>query len=294
MTAGTQGGVRPPVLAGTWYPGRREKLAADVDRYLAQVPRTTLPSDIVALVAPHAGYIYSAQVAAHAYAQLSGTSIHTVVLIGPAHHASIGKFATPAYDFMQTPLGDIEIDAALVAELGKRVPLERISVEQDGGENSLEIQLPFLQRTLGDFSVVPVMMGYPLAERYGAEGWQACRELSAALVDILVDRDDVLLVASSDLSHLPRYDVVVRYDEVFTTLAGAFNAQRLAQALAAGECHACGGAAVVTVMLAAKERGAEAATVLAYANSGDVTGERVGRPYIVGYTAVAITQRARS
>ncbi len=291
MTAGTSAEARPPVLAGAWYPGRREELAAAVDRYIAQVPRSTLPGDVVALIAPHAGYVYSAQVAANAYAQIKGGSYRTVVLIGPAHRAT-GKFATPAYSFMQTPLGDIEVDAALVSELGKRVPLDRITVEQEEGENSLEIQLPFLQRTLGAFSVLPIMMGYPLAERFARQGWQACQELSTALVDILAGRNDVLLVASTDLSHLPRYDVVVRYDEVFRKLAGEFDGQRLSEALLAGECHACGGAAVVTVMLAAKERGADAATVLAYANSGDITGERIGRPYIVGYTAVAITQRA--
>jgi len=291
---GTMSGraVRPAYLADTWYPGGRQELSDAVDGYISEAPRHALPGSVVALVAPHAGYYYSGRTAGHAYAQVRGAAYGTVVLIGPAHRVTVGAYGIPAYDRLSTPLGQIQVDQELVEKLRQMLDVSMVSNDEE--ENSLEVQLPFLQRSLGAFTLLPIMMGFSLSPYSAAQGWPLCQRLGETLAEILARREDVLLVASTDLSHLPRYDDVVRYDKVFATLLAAFDARRLAAALAAEECHACGGAAVVAALAAAQARGADAATVVHYATSADVTGERVGRPYIVGYAGAVMTRSAQS
>lgn len=281
--------VRPSPIAGSWYPGGQKQLAATVDELMSRAPRPALPGRVVGLVAPHAGYPYSGAIAAHAYAQVQGATFDTVVLIGPDHRGASGAYGVADYRYFQTPLGLVEVDLALVERLGSMIALDRI---EDDEEHSLEIQLPFLQRALGPFTLVPIMMGYPLMPRFGEAGWKACQLLSDALIKALQGRDAVLLVASTDLAHLYDYNETVRYDRVFMDLVAGFDAERLARALLEGRCHACGGAAVVTAMTVAQARGATGATVLAYTNSGDVTGRKTMGDYTVGYTAVAMTQAA--
>jgi MEMO1 family protein len=278
--------VRPSPIAGTWYPGGQKQLQATVDGLIAKAGRSPLPGTVVALISPHAGYAYSGSIAAHAYAQVQRAPVRTVVLLGPDHRGAAGAFGVANYRFFETPLGKVEVDTDLVQRLGAMLALERIAVDE---EHSLEIQLPFLQRVLETFTLLPITMGYPLMPRAGEDGRKAWHLLSRALVELLGKRDDVLLVASTDLSHLYDYAEVVRYDAVFTTLVSRFDAEEMSKALSTGQCHACGGAAVVTVMAVAKARGATSATVLAYANSGDVTGRRMTGEYTVGYAAAALT-----
>jgi hypothetical protein len=281
--------VRSSVIAGAWYPGGRQQLESTVDNLLARAHLPALPGAVKGLIAPHAGYSYSGGIAAHAYATVKGASYGTVVLLGPDHRGATGAYGVAACKFFQTPLGEVPIEAELLDGLSQRVALDRVAGDE---EHSLEIQLPFLQRCLGSFSLLPVMMGYPLMAGYGAVAWKACQSLSQALIEVLAGRDDVLLVASTDLSHLYDYDEVTRYDKTFADLVQAFDPERLAKALMANTCHACGGAAVVTMMMVAKARGADKATLLAYTNSGDVTGSRRSGQYTVGYAAVALTASA--
>jgi MEMO1 family protein len=281
--------VRPSPIAGTWYPGIRGRLETTVDGLMSGAGVPHVPGDVIGLVAPHAGYAFSGAIAAQAYAQVRGSTRQTVVLLGPDHRGSCGAYGIASYRQYVTPLGPVDVDLALVQKLGKLVTPDMI--EQDE-EHSLEIQLPFLQRALGSFTLLPIMLGLPLTLESG--GLSACRTLSSALTEILSDRPDVLLVASTDLSHLYDYDEVVRNDRVFADVLGSFDAQRMARALLSGECQACGGAAVVTVMTVARARGAREATVLAYANSGDVTGNRTTGNYTVGYAAAAFTTPAGS
>ena len=284
--------VRPAYLAGTWYPRTKQELEATVDAYLGEAAQPPLPGRVIGLMAPHAGYAYSGKIAAHAYAQARGAPYSTVVLIGLAHRVSIGPYGIAGFRCLSTPLGQIEVDEELADKLGRRVRLNRVA--SDNQENSLEVQLPFLQRVLGRFKVLPIMMGFSLAPYAGDAGWEICQELGKALAEAIAGRDDVLLVASSDLSHLDDYREVERCDKVFNGLLEAFDAERLAKALVAEECNACGGAAVVTVMLAAKAQGADKATVLAYAHSGQTTGQLIVGQYTVGYTAAAFTRSLKS
>lgn len=285
MTFENPSEVRPSFIAGAWYPGRQPQLEATVDSLLAQVKVPRLPGRLMGLIAPHAGYQYSGAIAAHAYAQLTGRTFGSVIILGPDHAGASGLYGVSTFKYYQTPLGPVEIDRELLDELDRLVALDHVDDER---EHSLEIQLPFLQRTLKSFRVLPIMMGYPLAPHSHREGWQACQTLSKALTRLLETRDDVLLVASSDLAHQYDYRETVRYDRAFVDLLRTYNADRLAQGLMAGQCQACGGVPIVTMLMATRTLGGRGISVLTHANSGDVTGDKQPGHYTVGYLAAAV------
>jgi AmmeMemoRadiSam system protein B len=269
--------IRRSVIAGSWYPGSRAELERTVDGFLANVEEEVVEGQLMGLIAPHAGYIYSGQVAAYAYKQLEGKAFDAVALLSPVHRLYIGPFAVTAYRYYETPLGLVEVDSELVEAMRREVGLQRVGRDE---EHSLEIQLPFLQRVLGEFKLLPIMMG--------DQAWETEQALGQALAKVLQDRK-ALLVASTDLSHFHDYDTAVSLDRVVLEHIEAFDPQGLARDLAARRCEACGGGPVVAVMLAAKALGADRAKVLKYANSGDVTGDRWR---VVGYAAGAIYKDA--
>ncbi len=268
--------VRRSVIAGSWYPGSASALASTIDGFMAKVDEEPLEGELKGLISPHAGYSYSGPVAAYAYKQLEGKSYPTVVIVSPVHQYYGGRYLATSQRYYETPFGLVEVDADLVRELDREVELDLL--EQDA-EHSLEIQLPFLQHMLGEFKLLPVMMG--------DQGLEACRQLSAALVKVLAERE-ALLLASSDLAHLYEYQEVIAHDRFVQKYVDDFDAEGLAISLAKDQAQACGGGPIVTVMLATKERGADKAKVLQYMNSGDVTGIKTRGNYTVGYLAGAI------
>ncbi len=272
--------IRRSVIAGTWYPGSASDLANTIDQFLGEVDVQPLDGELHALISPHAGYSYSAGVAAYAYKQLEGKAYPIVVVVSPLHQPYGGQFLATSRGYYQTPLGLVEIDREMLSQLARDINLTYL--DQDG-EHSLEIQLPFLQHMLGEFSLMPVMMG--------EQSMAACRQLSAALVKALEGRH-ALLVASSDLAHLHDYREVVTHDRVVQKYVQDFDPEGLAESLAKNEAQACGGGPIVTVMLAARERGADTAAVLKYMNSGDVTGIKTPGQYTVGYLAGAVYKAA--
>jgi AmmeMemoRadiSam system protein B len=272
--------VRKSVIAGTWYPGSASALANTIDGFLAAVDVPPIQGELKGLVSPHAGYSYSGGVAAHAYKQLEAREYPTVVVVSPVHQPYSGRYLATRKSYYETPFGLVPVDTELLGQLGKEIGLTLL--DQDG-EHSLEIQLPFLQHMLGEFALLPVMMG--------DQSLSACQQLSAALVKVLAGKD-ALLVASSDLAHLHDYQQVVEHDRVVQKFVNDFDPEGLAQSLAREEAQACGGGPIVTVMLAARERGADRAEVLKYMNSGDVTGIRTPGQYTVGYLAGALYKAA--
>jgi AmmeMemoRadiSam system protein B len=267
--------IRESPIAGHWYPGTKADLERTIDRYLAAVPAQPLPGELVALVAPHAGYIYSGQVAAYAYKQLVGKHFDTVVVTSPSHGPYAGGVLVTRKRYYRTPLGLVEVASDLVQAVDQEFGLNFIGQDE---EHSLEIQLPFLQRTLGDFRLVPLMLEN--------QSYSTVQALSQALTKSL-PAQDVLLVASTDLSHFYTYDQAVHLDKRAMADIGRFDAEGFDRDIATGRAEACGHGAVVTVLLTAKARGADKVTVLRYANSGDVTGDRY---QVVGYGAAAITK----
>lgn len=264
--------LRPSPIAGTWYPGTEESLAAMIDGFLANVPAQKAGGKLLGLVAPHAGYVYSGQVAAYAYRLLQGQRYPRVVVLSPCHAPYPGRFLVTSRHYV-TPLGVVRVDHDTVDRLGERLPITRLEYDD---EHSLEIQLPFLQRTLGEFLLLPVMLRN--------QSWQDCQELAAALGEVLGE-DRPLLVASSDLCHAYSYEQV-RSTDAATLAALERGAAEEFWKTAWQLQGACGVGAVTTVLLLAHRWGAARVAVLQRTNSGDVTGERHG--YVVGYAAAAI------
>ena len=265
--------VRPSAIAGTWYPGTREALTAVLEEFLRHVPRQEAPGHLFGLVAPHAGYVYSGQVAAYAYSLLEGRSYRRVVVLSPSHRGPAGHYHVTASRFYETPLGLVEVDHETIDRLAETLPIERIPYDL---EHSLEIQLPFLQYQLGEFLLVPVMLVN--------QSWEDCVALAEAL-DRVLGEEKPLLVASTDLCHAYNYDQVLRSD------AAVLKALQDGDARAFWDTAwrlqgACGYGAVTAVLLTARRWGAERVVVLHQTNSGDVTGDRSG--YVVGYAAAAI------
>lgn len=266
--------VRKSILAGTWYPGSNRELKATVDRYLANVPPALQVGDLIGLIAPHAGYVYSGQVAAYAYKQVQGLHpFDVVVVVSPLHRQYHGDFAINESDGYETPLGLVQVDRDLIDALSGKLQVSPVRVDD---EHSIEIQLPFLQRTLSGFTLLPIMQGN--------QSLDACRALSEALAGVLQDKK-ALLIGSTDLSHFHSYDRAVQLDRIVQDHVNSNDAMGLADSLAAGRSEACGGGPVICVMLAAQALGADQAKVLHYANSGDVTGDR---SRVVGYLAAAL------
>lgn len=265
--------VRRSVIAGSWYPGDPKQLRAMLEGFLNEVPPQPLQGRLVGLISPHAGYMYSGQVAAYAYSQLRGQTFGKVVIVSPVHRMYPGEFATTDKAYYETPLGLVPVDTECVAALEREIRLNHVSQDM---EHSLEIQLPFLQHVLGDFDLTPIMMG--------DQGWDSAARLGQALTKVFAEQP-ALLVASTDLSHFHRYEAAVRLDQLVLKHITDYDPEGLARTLNAHKAEACGGGPVMAVMLAAQERGAKRAVLLKYMNSGDVTGDHSG---VVGYAAVAL------
>ncbi|MFY2560428.1 AmmeMemoRadiSam system protein B [Corallococcus terminator] len=262
--------VRAPAVAGSFYPSSPTTLATQVDTWLEQArgPGEGLPS---ALIVPHAGYVYSGEVAAAAYATLRDrrAELGRVLLLGPSHFHSLRGLAYPDVDLLCTPLGDVRLDADL---LRRATALARVSAstEVHEAEHALEVQLPFLQRVLAGFTVLPLVVGH------------ADEEEVAQVLEALWD-EDVLLVVTSDLSHYLPYEEARRADD-----ATAARVLALEGPLDAGS--ACGAEAINGLLRVAKRRGLRPRLV-ALRSSGDAAGARAG---VVGYGAFVFEAPARS
>jgi len=281
MVASRAQTTRHSVIAGSWYPGTERSLARAVDDYLAHVDQPPVAGELLGLVSPHAGYAYSGQTAAYAYRQLQGQQVDTVVLMGPSHRAWVGDYAVSVEDTYETPLGPVPLDHDFSKGLAEHVPLRRI---QGDMEHSLEIQLPFLQRQLGEFRLVPILMS--------VDDPAAAQRLAVTLAEVIRQRagkgERAFLVASSDMHHIDNYDEVVRRDQRVVEAIAAYDLERLTSLLMAPACSVCGRMPILTMLHAARALGADAVEVLHHTNSGDVTGQRQSGQYTVGYMAAAV------
>lgn len=256
--------IRPPAVAGMFYPASTASLRADVDRLLAAAP-TLAMAQPKALIVPHAGYIYSGPTAARAYAMLAPwrETIHRIVLLGPTHRVAMHGLALPASEAFATPLGEVRIDAAARAALAG-LPQVVVSDPAHAREHSLEVHLPFLQRTLDDFSLLPLAVG------------QAPPVAVAEVLERLWGGPETLLVISSDLSHFLPYATAQQVD-------GETCRHILDLATDIDPHQACGAFPVNGLLLAAQRHGLRP-TLLDLCNSGDTAGDR---QRVVGYAAFA-------
>jgi len=280
LAAGTRGSapgnVRDPLLAGAWYPGSEAELRTLVEKFLSRVPPSNISETPVALIAPHAGYVYSGQVAAYSYEVLRSRKFDSVIVIGPSHQVAFSGAATLDCAGFRTPMGVVPTDRALLSALLKREARLRDFPEPFFKEHSIEIQLPFLQTVLPGFKLVPIIMG--------DADLATCRSLAEAIADCIRGKP-VLVVASSDLSHFHSYEAANELDRRFLEIVAAMDPDRLHASLLSGKSEACGRAPVITAMILSKMLGANACRVLNYANSGDVTGDKASPRGVVGYAS---------
>ena len=272
--------TRPAAVAGSWYPRDADALAREVDRYLGSAgPAPT--GDLRAVLAPHAGLVYSGPVAAHAYHAVADRDFDVVVLVGPSHFVGFDGVAVYERGAFDTPMGPIPIaerQAATIAAASTRI---RPYPKAHDREHSLEMQLPFLKRVLPETPIVPLVMGYQ--ER------ATILDLASALADALAD-DRALLVASTDLSHYFDADRAATLDARVIDHARRFDPEGLLDVFEQypeaerGRYVACGGGPAIAVMHAARALGATEGRVLNYADSGDVSGDKTA---VVGYLAAA-------
>jgi hypothetical protein len=262
--------IRPAAVAGTFYPGDPALLSGAVERLLADAAATAPAGAAVpkALIVPHAGYVYSGPIAATAYARLAPAAslIRRVVLLGPAHRVPVRGLALPGTQHFATPLGTVEVDEDATAVL-RRLPQVHDNPLAHAGEHSLEVQLPFLQRVLGKFTLVPLVVG------------DATGAMVAEVLDLVWGGAETLIVVSSDLSHYHPYREARRADRATadTILEGE-----------PGLDHeqACGATPVNGLLLAAR-RHRLTPELLDLRNSGDTAGDH-GR--VVGYASFAFTE----
>jgi MEMO1 family protein len=271
--------LRPAAVVGSWYPGQAPRLTAELDQYLDAATVPDLPGRLVALIAPHAGLRYSGPVAAYSYKMLAGRRRLTGFLVGPAHRVAFRGVSVWATGAFETPLGPVPIDEVAAARLLSAHAMIVDSARPHRDEHSLEMQLPFLKHVVDAVAIVPALMGTQEREEVEA--------LASALASAAAGRDDAVLVASSDLSHYEPAPVASRLDALVIGDVERFDDEALMSRLESSRGHACGGGAMVAVMKAARALGATHATVLRYADSGDVPEGDKSR--VVGYMAAALT-----
>jgi len=273
-----------PAVAGMFYSASKEELLKELEwAFKHRLGPGRLPKrgedggKPPALIAPHAGYMYSGPVAAHAYLQLEDRRVGTVIVLGPNHYGvgtSVSIF--PEGEWI-TPLGGIEIDRELAMELAKLsdvFSLDEISHER---EHSIEVQLPFLQYVLPGFKLVPICIL--------DQSLETCIRIGEALGEILRSYEDVLLVASSDMTHYEPHDQAKEKDSKALKEITALNVEGLYEAIAKYDISMCGYGPVAAILHACRSAGAKNGEVLKYATSGDITGDYGS---VVGYASVKI------
>lgn len=254
--------VRPPVVAGTFYPADQRRLKAMIHGFLEDAPSAgALPK---AIIAPHAGYIYSGPIAASAYVRLQAgrSTLRRIVLMGPSHRAAFRGLAVSSADAFSTPLGDIPLDRETIERL-LTLPFVHTLDQAHAMEHSLEVHLPFLQETLDQFVLVPIVVG----DAEPAEVAQA--------LDLVWDGDETAIVISSDLSHYHDYSTARCMDRSTSDAIEALHPEAI------GVHDACGRLPVGGLLLEARKRGLRAETV-DLRNSGDTAGTKDS---VVGYGA---------
>ena len=281
--------VRPPAVAGRFYPDNAAELRRMIENFLreavvawksrpcASTRSKTLETHgrdaratIKAVIAPHAGYVYSGPIAASAYAQLAHArdTVKRIVLLGPSHYVAFDGLAASGAAAFATPLGTVPVDTAAIRELCSRLPQVSVRDEAHADEHALEVQLPFLQVVLADFKIVPLLVG------------EANDDEVTAVIEALWGGDETRFVISSDLSHYHDYETAQQTDSETARIIESLNWKSL------GDNRACGCRPICGLLSAAKERGMRCRAV-DLRNSGDTSGER---DRVVGYGAFVSTQ----
>ncbi len=280
--------VRPPAVAGTFYPGSPSQLRNKIKSFHDKIPEVKPEGRILAAIAPHAGYVYSGEVAAYMHKRLSAVEFETIIIIGHDSFRNAVAFTCPV-DYFKTPLGKIAVDR----EMMERMHLFDPGIKPDRAlhayEHTVEVHLPFLQVQKRQCKIVPILFGNPTKEN--------CRTLSDAIIAASEDKK-VFVLASTDLSHYPSYTSACEVDNSTLDVIKTLDVENFFVYLKKLERHSsvpnlrtavCASGGVGTAIFFAKAMGANHAKVLRYANSGDVAAGDKHR--VVGYSSVLFVER---
>ncbi len=280
--------MRKPAVAGAFYPANPTELKTMINGFLAQVHEAPINDPIIGIIVPHAGYIFSGPVAAYAYKAIQGKQYERVVIIAPSHFDYFEGASVYDGSTYQTPLGNVPVDQDFCQRLAKKS--ERIHLSGRGhdfspgqrGEHALEVQLPYLQVVLGNFKLVPIIMG--------EQSYETCRAVGHTLAGLIHD-NKTLIIASSDLSHYHPYQEAINLDSKVLNAIKEWDYYNLSRNLQGRLWEACGGGPIVSLMMAAEYLGANEVRLLKYANSGDVPAGDKSR--VVGYSAFAFIKSSK-
>ena len=268
--------IRRSAVRGAFYPKDKNELIKNVDTYLDNVKKIDLKGRLLAVIVPHAGYVYSGQVAAYGFKELQDLNFKKIIIISPSHYVGFDGISVYNKGSFETPLGLVRIDEELADRLMQKSERFIFYPESHEKEHAIEVELPFLQRIYGkrDFKIVPITMGNPVFED--------ATILSDALYDVI--DEDTLLIVSADLSHYHAYDKAVQLDTSGISAIEKLDAEWLLEQLRSGASEIDAPIAVLATIDLANRYGAKA-RILKYANSGDVTGDK---SRVVGYSSIAI------
>ncbi|UCD55585.1 MAG: AmmeMemoRadiSam system protein B, partial [Candidatus Omnitrophota bacterium] len=267
-------------LAGKWYSASKDTLEVELNSYLKKATPHTIDGEIISLISPHAGFVYSGSVAAYGFKAIKPQDIKTVIVVGFNHRRRYDGIALLDSDGFETPLGIVRIDRRITEELIKANPKIYNYPVAFSGENSVEMQIPFLQMALKDFEIVLIAIGN--------QNFENCEILGKALYEVLKDKDKFLLIASTDMSHHLSYKEANKIDKKTISVIKEFDANKLyAESSLQNHRLMCGYGAVCATMIASKMLGADKVEILKYANSGDTAGDK---SRVVGYLSAAIVK----
>ena len=267
--------IREPAVAGAFYPASPAKLKSEVEQLLNAYKTDEQFENIVGIVSPHAGYIYSGKTAAYAYNTIARAKYKTVIIISPSHREYFPGISIYNGDAYKTPLGEVLLNKDLISKLTHE---EKFIFEGTNGhksEHAVEVQIPFLQIVMKNFTIVPIVMGDQRKEFVDALAKKIAETMD----------NETLIIASSDLSHFYTKQEADKLDSLVEKRIADFDYENLHNDLEAGKCQACGGGPIVAMMKAADLIKKNKSKILSRTDSGDVTGDD---SEVVGYLSAAI------
>ena len=272
--------IKEPNVAGQFYPAEKDVLSRMIDGFLDKANPSEIKADIFALISPHAGYEFSGSTAAYGYKLIKGKPYKTVVVIGPAHFFGFDGVSVYSSGKFRTPLGDLEIDSDFTSKIINSDMKIGFIPQAFDKEHSVEAQLPFLQKVLSNFKIVPVVVGD--ADIKTLEGF------ADNLVKAIGKRKDVLVIVSSDLCHSYDYQVTEDTDNVTLSALQKMSGEEFYAALREGKVQMCGGFPAVVALLVTKRLGYDSIKILTHTNTALVTGQKVKGAWTVGYASGVI------
>lgn len=267
--------IREPAVAGMFYPASPDKLKDEVQLLLDRFKPEQNFQNVFGIVSPHAGYLYSGKTAAYAFNSVANKKYKTVVIISPSHREYFPGISIYSGDAYKTPLGDVPLNKEMISKLSDNEKSIFVGLNGHRAEHAVEVQIPFLQMIMKDFSIVPIVIGDQ--RKMFIDG------LAQKLAEVI--DDETLIVASSDLSHFHTKAEADKLDSLIEKRINDFDFEGLQNDLDNRRCEACGGGGVVAMMEAADILNIKKTAVLSRTDSGDITGDN---SEVVGYLSAVI------